>query len=632
MTPDPASTRIVSGRTHGRTAEAGGLSLVVIGDEQLASYPLPAAGAITLGRSSGCDIPIFEKSISRRHAVIRVEPLSVEDLGSANGTRVAGDRIAPRAITPIRQGEVIELGDVSILVQQKPIGAPPRRLWSHGYFEGRLADECARAGDDAVFALVFLHCDPAPALEAIQATLADQIRPIDVAGEYGAGEYEVLLVDTGARAANQRAAAIVAQLRRLGIAARAGVACFPRDGRAADPLLSHAAASARPAAATTASGVVVEDRAMIQLRRVIDRVAGGTLSVLLLGETGVGKEILAELVHRRSPRHGRPFLRLNCAALTETLLESELFGHEKGAFTGALAAKPGLLETAASGTVFLDEIGELSPALQVKLLRVLEDRTVMRVGALKGLPIDVRFVAATNRDLEHEIARGRFRQDLYYRLAGITLVVPPLRERVTEIAPLARAFLATAATHTGRVPRLGHDAQSLLEAYAWPGNIRELRNVIERAALLCSDDTIRPEHLPVDKMRATYPPTPTHAAAPPPSRAAGDDHDHASVRGEPLSQTTSGGRDRNRSGARGEPPSHPAEGKHNRAAGEPPSHARGLEALYPGDGERDRIIAALESCRGNQTRAAAVLGMSRRTLVYRLERYGLPRPRKPSRA
>ncbi|HET7505872.1 MAG TPA: sigma 54-interacting transcriptional regulator [Kofleriaceae bacterium] len=615
-----SSTRIVLPPVGDTEPERAGLSLVVLGDDQLATHPLPAAGSVTIGRSATCDIAIFDKSISRQHAVLRLgEPLTIEDTGSANGTRVAGGRIVAHAPTHIRQGEVVELGDVSILVQRRTVAMPPRRLWSHGYFEGRLADECARATEGTAFSVVFLHCEARPPLEAIQGTLAALVRQIDVAGEYGAGEYEVLLVDTGAIDAEHRAAAIVDRLHRHGVAARAGVASFPRDGRSPDQLLAHASARARPSAAITQSGFVVEDRAMIQLRRVIDRVAAGTLSVLLLGETGVGKEVLAELVHRRSPRKARPFLRLNCAAVTDSLLESELFGHEKGAFTGAVATKPGLLETANGGTVFLDEIGEISAALQVKLLRVLEERIVMRVGGLKGSPIDVRFVAATNRDLEQEIARGRFRQDLYYRLAGITLVIPPLRERVSEIVPLVQSFIANASTHSGRSPQISREALALLEAYSWPGNIRELRNVVERAVLLCSDGVIRPEHLPLEKMQATYPAVRAGAAQAVPV-------DLESARAERAVRAP----DRGDRGDRGDPgdPADPADLIEPTL---PAIDARGLDALYPGDAERDRIVEALEVCRGNQTRAAAILGMSRRTLISRIERYGLPRPRKPGK-
>ncbi len=593
---EPPPTRIVRAGDP-----AGPLWLMVLGDHDLATHALPPHGEVTLGRSAKCEIPIYDKSISRRHAILRLgETITIEDLESANGTRVGGHAIEPHVPVEVRQGEIIELGDTSILLQRRPVAVSARRLWTHGYFEGRLEDECARAGDGAVFSVAFLHCDARPPIEAIQGALADVLRQIDVAGEYGAGEYEVLLVDTPARAAEEQAAALVERLARHGVVARAGVGCYPRDGRTPDELLAYAQAKARPAAVATPSGFVVEDRAMIQLRRVIERVAGGTLSVLLLGETGVGKEVLAEEVHRRSPRAGKPFLRLNCAAVTETLLESELFGHERGSFTGAVTSKPGLLETANGGTVFLDEIGEIAPSIQVKLLRVLEERKVMRVGALKAIPIDVRFVAATNRDLEAEIARGRFRQDLYYRLAGITLAIPPLRERTAEIAPLAQSFIAAAGAQSERRAQLGREALEVLESYSWPGNIRELRNVIERAVLLSGHGLIRPEHLPMDKMRATYaayrpamieaaPPAATAAppfAAAPPSAAAPP------------------------------PPESP-----------PAAHA--LEALYPGDAERERIISTLELCRGNQTKAAKVLGMSRRTLIYRLERYGLPRPRKP---
>ena len=576
---DVPSTRIVPG-----TSASGPLWLMVLGTDQLATHPLPAQGELVIGRSPSCDIPIQDKSISRQHAIIRVgETITIEDLASANGTRVGGTTIAPHRPITIKQSEIVELGEVSVLIQRRPLAMTLRRLWSHGYFEGRLEDECARASEGTTFAVVFVHCDADVPAEHVQQTLANVLQPIDVAGEYGAGEYEVLLVDATPEQAEARAAALLARLERETAKknARAGIACFPRDGRTPDTLLAHAAAKARPTPIVTPGGFVVEDPAMIQLRKVIDRVASGTLSVLLLGETGVGKEVLAELVHRRSPRATKPFLRLNCAAVTESLLESELFGHEKGSFTGAAATKPGLLETAQGGTVFLDEIGEISPSIQVKLLRVLEERKVMRVGGLKASPIDVRFVAATNRDLEAEIERGRFRQDLYYRLAGITLVIPPLRERVSEIAALAHSFINGVTARGSQKAQLSAEALALLEKYSWPGNIRELRNVIERAVLLCANGVIRPEHLPVEKMRTTYTPR-TRSPTPVPADPIERDDDEA-----------------------------PA-----------------LDALYPGDAERERIIATLELCRGNQTKAARILGMSRRTLIYRLERYGILRPRK----
>ncbi|MGE5185233.1 MAG: sigma 54-interacting transcriptional regulator [Acidobacteriota bacterium] len=235
--------------------------------------------------------------------------------------------------------------------------------------------------------------------------------------------------------------------------------------------------------------------AMARAERLLERVAPGDISVLIQGETGVGKEVFAERLHARSKRAGKPLLRLNCGGFTETLLDSELFGHEKGAFTGADRAKPGLLENADGGSVFLDEIGELPLGLQARLLRVLQDKKVQRIGALEPRAIDVRFIAATNRDVAAEIAAGRFRQDLYYRLNGVTLYIPPLRERTAEIAQLARGFLAEASRATGRALHLTPAALARLEQHRWPGNIRELKNVIDRAALIATGDEIDVEHL-----------------------------------------------------------------------------------------------------------------------------------------
>ena len=247
-----------------------------------------------------------------------------------------------------------------------------------------------------------------------------------------------------------------------------------------------------------ARGAVIKVPAMRALYEQAALAARGIISVLLLGETGVGKEVLARAIHDRSPRAKGPFLGLNCAALSESLLESELFGHEKGAFTGALQSRPGLFEAAEGGTVFLDEIGELPPAVQVKLLRVIEERQVLRVGGRTPRAIDVRFLSATNRDLEAEAARGAFRQDLYFRLDGITLRIPPLRQRVAEIADLARLFLDRAAAQLDLTRPLGlsDEALAVLERHDWPGNVRELRNVIERAAVLCGGNTIVPLHFP----------------------------------------------------------------------------------------------------------------------------------------
>jgi two-component system, NtrC family, response regulator AtoC len=226
------------------------------------------------------------------------------------------------------------------------------------------------------------------------------------------------------------------------------------------------------------------------------RVARGTISVLVVGETGVGKDVLAQRIHRLSPRASLPFLRLNCAALNEALVDSELFGHERGAFTGATCAKRGLLEVAQGGTLLLDEVGELSPASQAKLLHALELGEFFPVGGTSMRKVNVRFLAATNRDLEQQVARGAFRQDLFFRLAAAVLKVPPLRERRVEILPFASKFLADAAESLSLpVPELLPDAAQQLDAHGWPGNLRELRNTMERALLASGGENIAAAHL-----------------------------------------------------------------------------------------------------------------------------------------
>jgi two-component system, NtrC family, response regulator AtoC len=296
---------------------------------------------------------------------------------------------------------------------------------------------------------------------------------------------------------------------------------------------------------------------MARARDLADRVAESDLSVILAGETGVGKEVMAERIHARSGRSG-PLLRIHCASLPDTLMEGELFGYERGAFTGAVRAKAGLFELADKGTLLLDEVGELSPSTQTKLLRVLESRQVMRLGSVSSKAIDVRLVSATHRDLPAMMREGTFRQDLYFRLNGISIVIPPLRERREEIEELARAFLSA----SKKV--LGAGALAVLMRYDWPGNIRELRNAVERAVALARDGVLRAEDLAVGL-----------AAAPAPAET-----------GKPGVRT----------------------------------ELRDLE--------RARIEQALVECAGNQSRAAERLGISRRVLLRRLDAYGFARPRK----
>jgi DNA-binding NtrC family response regulator len=351
----------------------------------------------------------------------------------------------------------------------------------------------------------------------------------------------------------------------------------------ASVVVRHAPATLVPDLTTPGDGVVVRDPAMRALYAQAARAAPTPINVLLLGETGVGKEILARAIHARSPRANGPFLGINCAGFTESLLDSELFGHEKGAFTGANQARAGLFEAAAGGTVFLDEVGELSPATQAKLLRVIEDRVVIRVGSTRPRSIDVRFLAATNRDIEAESRTGRFRPDLYFRLNGISFVIPPLRARREEIDDLIRVLLAAACRLVERteIPNVSSAALDLLHDYPWPGNVRELRNAMERAAVLCPGETILPEHLPpaVWGSRQPAPPHPNGTSVLPATPV-------------PVSD----------------------------GAVSLPDEIKALE--------RARIVSTLEQCGGNQSTAARLLGVSRHTLISRIIALGLRRPRK----
>jgi len=317
----------------------------------------------------------------------------------------------------------------------------------------------------------------------------------------------------------------------------------------------------RRARAETAPVPSVPERSMDQVWKLVELAAPSELSILVLGETGVGKEVVARKIHALSPRARGPMIAINCAALHEATLESELFGHEKGAFTGAVGAKPGLLEAAKGGTVLLDEIGELPLPIQAKLLRALDAREVVPLGALRARAIDVRVVAATHRDLAGMVEAGTFRADLLFRLDGLTMHVPPLRDRPRDIVPLARDLAAEACAAAGK-PRvdLTSDVEAALAARPWPGNVRELKKSIERALVLAGWKSPALEHFRFQDAPAAEP--------------AADFH---------------GERER---------------------------------------GERRAIERALEQCDGNQTRAAKLLGISRRTLVDRLGRYGISRGKK----
>jgi two-component system, NtrC family, response regulator AtoC len=542
--------------------------VLVISAGSALTVPLPAAGQVLIGRGEGADLRICEPWISRRHGVVLVDAtLRYRDLGGANGSRVRGRLLAPGETVEVRAGDVIELSRTQLVVQRQARRPPPAHIWLHGYFESRLEQECVRAATFGLtLSLVRLSLGSPITDPALVELLAPHLGDEDVAAWYGEDELELLLPRRDAAAAAAPIEALQTTLRNRGVVTAVGLASAPADGRDAAALMAAACTRLHGGGTRERPALLASEGPMAAVYDMVTRVAASDAPVLLLGESGSGKEVIAQVVHARSPRSGGPLVRLNCAAFSESLLESELFGYERGAFTGAQTAKPGLLETASGGTVFLDEIGEMSPTLQAKLLRVLEDRQVLRVGGLRPRPLDVRFLAATNRDLEVEVTRSGFRKDLYYRLSGITVEIPPLRRRQAEIEPLARLFVADASARAGkhRAPALTAEALDALRAYDWPGNVRELRNVIERAVLLCDADHIERCHLPLDKLLCSIA-APDEASAPPP----GD------LRAE-------------------------------------------LQRV-----ERSMIARALDVCGGNQSQAARMLGIARNTLLARIRDYGL---------
>jgi transcriptional regulator with GAF, ATPase, and Fis domain len=317
--------------------------------------------------------------------------------------------------------------------------------------------------------------------------------------------------------------------------------------------------------------VVGESKQWRQVLTQATQVASTETTVLLLGESGTGKEVVARFLHRASPRAAGPFIALNCAALPEQLLEAELFGYERGAYTGATQSKPGQLEQAAGGTLFLDEVGEMSPSAQAKFLRVLQEREFQRLGGTRVLRTDARIVAATNRDLQRAIALGQFREDLYYRLNVFAIQLPPLRDRRDDILQLSEAFLAEIARGIGRPPAgISRDARQLLTEYHWPGNVRELRNILERAAILCEGGLITAEYLALNVSRPATPAPPVvRELTPVPTQAR-------------------------------------------------PASAGELQTM-----ERGMIEHALQSARFNKSKAAKALGLTRQQLYVRMRKYGL---------
>jgi two-component system, NtrC family, response regulator AtoC len=552
--------------------------VVSVGNASSRVVPLPDGGELVFGRQQNCEVVIDHDGVSRRHARVqrRRNEITVEDLESRNGTLVNGAQIA--GARRLAAGDVLSIGPASVVIAAASPTRTARQVAPIGELEDRLEVEVDRAiRYRRPLGLVMLRLEgPTERVVAHVDALLGQLRRMDLLAEYGNDELAMLLPE-----ANPAAVASVAQ-RAIAVGpeltATAGTATLPEDGAHAGELISIARDRLRGARAPKRKrtekhhdlgDVVAVDPLMKQVFQLAGRAAASPITVLIVGETGVGKEVVADAIHRLGPRAKGPLVRLNCASLPEALVESELFGHEKGAFTGAVASKQGFFEAATGGTLFLDEVGELPPATQAKLLRALEQRRILRVGGTKEIAVDARLVCATNRDLEEEVARGRFRQDLFFRISAFVIPVPPLRDRRMEIVPLATRFVRELSADFGdAVATISPAALEALRTYDWPGNVRELRNVIERALVLSGGEPIEPHHLP-DRICEDLAPTPTPRLG----RA-------FSVR--------------------------------QRVA----------------EVERDAVVSALDSTGGNQSQAARKLGISRFALIRLMVKHDLkPRPR-----
>jgi DNA-binding NtrC family response regulator len=549
--------------------EGDALCATAFVDEHSFTLELPLGSAIDIGRGTDADVQLVSGGVSRAHARLTLRGVEavVTDLGSRNGTFVNRARVAGEQV--VGHGDEISIGDGRLVLYRKsalPAGVIP--VLVRAAFLERLDLEIAQGRRPSVFVIQlpdrWYEIGPARDLLDKLATTAS------------CGVYNDHIVAFAMSAPPNEARTILAAstrtLRHAGIDTSCGFA-HEKSGGGEDLLEAalHALLRAEDDDAETAEQPIVVDPSMLALYDEARRVAKSPITVLLVGETGSGKEVFARAIHFASGRSG-PLVCVNTAALPEQLLESELFGHEKGAFSGAAGAKAGLIEQAHGGTLFLDEIGELPMPMQAKLLRVLEDRIVRRVGATTERKVDVRVVAATNADLEESVREKRFRQDLLFRLNACTLQIPPLRERKGEIRRLAEVFLTRAAASMG-APQLRFAPETLaaLERHAWPGNVRELRNVVERAAALCAStgEPIGTSHLPQSVREGVK----SYTSIAPPSAV-------PSARSDDV-------RDSLR------------------------------------EFERAQIVDALQKCNGNQTQAAELLGLPRRTLAYKMQRLGI---------
>jgi two-component system, NtrC family, response regulator AtoC len=572
--------------------------VVVFEADSSQMFELPADGEIRVGRGEDVQLRLHETAISRHHAAIRTAAgqATVVDEDSQNGTRVNGERVV--GARPLASGDVIAICSATLVYHASSPAVGALTILEFPAFRQRVAQEIERAGAyHRSLILVAATLGPADR-SSIALALARRLRAIDVAGWGGSNQLLVLMPERIADEAFDAAARLLTLLQPVAPAARAGFASWPADGIDVDTMLEAARTSASEAPPSSIASatrafrtlevgdrrVIVADPTMIRLYELIERLARSGLPVLIWGETGTGKELAARAIHEWSTRRAKPLVAINCAAIAETLIESELFGHEKGAFTGALGTKIGLLERATGGTVFLDEVGELSAGAQAKLLRVLEHKMVTRLGDVHERAIDIRIVAATNRNLEAEVDAGRFRRDLYFRLSGGTIWVPPLRDRKREVAILAQRFLEAACERMQcEVKALSDDALRVLSMHDWPGNIRELHNIMEYAAAAIEGPVVEAPDLELRLGRQLYdaPPVDAERSSEPNSEPGVDaDAQGSAARFRPIDE-----------------------------------EIRELEYA--------RMQAALRATGGHQRRAAELIAMPLRTFQTKAKHYGL---------
>jgi two-component system, NtrC family, response regulator AtoC len=552
-----------------------------------------------VGRRPPSDLCIPDPSLSQRHAQLTLVNgrVLLEDLGSTNGTWVERRRIIEPAVLP-PGGEAV-LGNVlAHVVALGPVSTPS--LQSEADFFKELDTELKRGRS---FALLAVHPGKAEATRATGGSWVLQFRidrrPVARMSLWRSNTALLLLPEASIDEALLVAHEITSDAGTQGGTRRVGVVVYPKDGSSTHKLIDRACYAAdraspeQPVVAASTDqaweGDVGERTDPIfgagqqKLLGHAGRAASSTAVVSIYGETGTGKEEVARFLHQSGPRYNKPFIAVNCGAIQKSLVESELFGHEKGAFTGAGARRQGCFEAANGGTLFLDEIGELEIEIQNKLLRVLATHTIQRVGSHKEVPVDVRIITATNRDLKTMVKEGRFREDLYYRLVVIELKIPPLRERLDEIEPLARRFLKQRKEEDGSSGehRFTKEAMDLLRAYRWPGNVRELRNVVDRVVVLAEGELIEPEHI------RPY----LHAAEPSTAAPGG------------LTATST-----------------PVDAEDPATGGDIKGELRQVE--------KQKIEAALHGTGWKVEKAAALLGMSRRTLSRRMGEFDLKRPKR----